>query len=189
VGVQPGRVRIIGGRWRGRRLPVPAAPALRPTPDRVRETLFNWLAPIIDGARCLDCFAGTGALAFEALSRGAGHCVLVESDPGVARHLRAQAQRLGADDAEIHCADVRAWLRGNAREFDIVFVDAPFDSGLASEACLLVVNGRNLAPAGLLYVESTPGWQPPEGLFDVRKQGRAGQVQYMLLAAHAGEQE
>jgi len=152
----------------------------------VRETLFNWLAPTIDGASCLDCFAGTGALAFEALSRGAGHCVLVEQDPVCAGQLRAQAQRLGAAGAEVHCADVRQWLRGITRQFDVIFLDPPFDSDLAAETCVLLANGRNLAPAGLLYVETKPGWAPPEDRFLVRKQGRAGQVQYMLLAADTG---
>ena len=159
---------------------------MRPTPDRVRETLFNWLAPIIAGARCLDCFAGTGALAFEALSRGASHCVLVEQNPVCADQLRTQSQRLGALGVEVHCADVRQWLGGNPRQFDVIFVDPPFDSKLAAETCALLANGRNLAPAGLLYVETTPGWAPPEDQFLVQKQGRAGQVQYMLLAADTG---
>lgn len=162
------------------------APGLRPTPDRVRETLFNWLAPVIDGAQCLDCYAGTGALAFEALSRGAGQCVLIEQDRAIADQLRAQVQRLGAATAEVHCDDVRRWLKGNARQFDVIFVDPPFTSDLATETCVLVANGRNLAPAGLLYVETAPGWMPPEDLFLVKKQGRAGQVQYMLLAARTG---
>ena len=174
------------GRWRGRRIEVIPAPALRPTPDRVRETLFNWLAPIIEGASCLDCYAGTGALAFEALSRGAGHCVLVEQNPVCADQLRAQAQRLGAAGAEVYCGDVRQWLKGNTRQFDVIFLDPPFDSNLAAETCVLLANGRNLAPAGMLYVETIPGWAPPEGRFLVSKQGRAGRVQYMLLAADTG---
>lgn len=159
---------------------------MRPTPDRVRETLFNWLAPVIHGARCLDCFAGTGALSFEALSRGAAHCVLLEQDPVCAQQLREVALRLGAA-AEVHCQDARQWLRTDTGRYDIVFVDPPFASTLAAETCVLLANGRNLAPAGLLYVESAHDWQPPAEFFQVQKQGRAGRVQYMLLAAGTGE--
>lgn len=159
---------------------------MRPTPDRVRETLFNWLTPIIEGARCLDCYAGTGALAFEALSRGAGHCVLVEQDRAIADQLLAQKRRFDAAEAEVHCADVRRWLRGNARQFDVIFVDPPFAADLATETCVLLANGRNLAPAGWLYVETATGWKPPEDLYQVKKVGRAGQVQYMLLTARTG---
>ncbi len=160
-------------------------PGLRPTPDRARETLFNWLAPIIDGARCLDCFAGTGVLGFEALSRGASQCVLVEKDRACADQLRVQAKKLGATHAEIVCGDIRQWLSGNNSQFDIIFVDPPFDSDLATETCVLLANGRNLAPAGLVYVESAPGWAPPGDLFQAQKQSRAGQVQFMLLTANS----
>lgn len=180
-------MRIIAGRWRGRRIEVLDRPGLRPSPDRVRETLFNWLAPVIDGARCLDCFAGTGALAFEALSRGAEHAVLVEQDPACARQLQAQAQRFAATGAEVHCASAQQWLQHDHNRYDIIFLDPPFASELATETCTLVANGRNLAPAGLLYVETVPGWLPPVACFEVKKQGRAGQVQFMLLAAPTGE--
>ena len=183
---RPGKVRIIAGQWRSRRIDVVAAPGLRPTPDRVRETLFNWLAPIIDGARCLDCFAGTGALAFEALSRGAGECVMIEQDRACADQLRSQAQRLGADSAEVICGDARQWLNGNPRQFDVIFVDPPFTSDLATETCVLLANGRNLAPAGMLYVETATGWVPPGDFFQAQKQSRAGQVQFMLLATKTG---
>lgn len=154
----------------------------------MRETLFNWLAPVIAGARCLDCFAGTGALSFEALSRGAAHSVLLEQDPVCAQQLRAQVQQLGAA-AEVHCVDARAWLRADRGRYDIIFVDPPFASALAAETCALVANGRNLAPAGLLYVESAHDWLPPAGLFQVKKQGCAGQVQYLLLAAETGDKQ
>ncbi len=155
----------------------------------MRETLFNWLAPIVDGARCLDCFAGTGALAFEALSRGAAHAVLVEQDPACARQLRLQADQLGTTDAVVHCSSAREWLERDHDRYDIIFVDPPFASDLATEACTLVANGRNLAPAGLLYVETAPGWQPPAGCFEMRKQGRAGRVQFMLLAVPTGKKQ
>jgi 16S rRNA (guanine(966)-N(2))-methyltransferase RsmD len=152
----------------------------------VRETLFNWLAPVIEGAQCLDCFAGSGALAFEALSRGAVHCVLLERDAALANRLSTEAARLGAVGAEIHCVDARAWLRGNPRRFDIIFVDPPFASDLAAETCALIANGRNLTRGGFVYVETAPGWKPPAGRFAVRKRGRAGRVQYLLLAVETG---
>jgi 16S rRNA (guanine966-N2)-methyltransferase len=168
---------------------VPDVAGLRPTPDRVRETLFNWLTPYIDGASCLDCFAGTGALAFEALSRGARRCVLLEQDPGAAQILREHAVQLGAAETEVLCVDARAWLHNQREKFDIIFLDPPFQSALAAETCLHVANGRNLADAGLLYVESAPGWLPPEDHFEVHRQGRAGQVQFMLLTARSREQQ
>lgn len=155
----------------------------------MRETLFNWLAPLIEGARCLDCYAGTGALAFEALSRGAARCVLLEQDRTVVERLRGQAARFGATQAEIHCADARRWLAAHPEMFDVIFVDPPFASDLATETCVLIANGRNLAPAGLLYVETAPGWVPPAGRFAIHRRGRAGQVQYTLLAVDTGGPE
>src|SRR5690606_15336453 len=123
----PGRIRIIGGTLRGSRLDVPDRPGLRPTADRVRETLFNWLQPVLPGARCLDAFAGTGALGLEAASRGAASVLALERDPALATALRAAVQRLGATTVEVHAADALAWLaRPPDRRFDIVFLDPPF---------------------------------------------------------------
>src|SRR4051794_19363664 len=127
-----GKVRIIGGRWRGTRLPVPASPGLRPSSDRVRETLFNWLMPVLAGARVVDVFAGTGALGLEAVSRGAAHAALVERDTALARSLRETVTRLSAQKAvEVAHGDALAWLARQApASFDVAFVDPPFDADL-----------------------------------------------------------
>lgn len=163
------------------------APGLRPTPDRVRETLFNWLTPFIEGARCLDLFAGTGALGFEALSRGAASAVMLESNQALCDQLRRHAEMLGAENAEILCTDAMAWLERPHGTFDIVFVDPPFGSGLAGEACARIANGGHLARRGLVYVESAPGFTPPDP-FSIRRESQAGRVQYMLLEANAPEE-
>jgi len=126
------RVRIIAGEWRSRLIRFPPAAQLRPTPDRVRETLFNWLGQRLDGLACLDLFAGSGALGFEALSRGARRVVMVERDRTVAAALRESARDLGATGAEIHESDALAWLARSRETFDVVFLDPPFASDLAS---------------------------------------------------------
>lgn len=154
---------------------------LRPTPDRVRETLFNWLAPVIDGAKCLDCYAGTGALGFEALSRGAAHAVLVEENGALAKMLQKQAQALGAHNAEIIRADVRTWLKSCRRSFDIAFVDPPFATDLGIKTCVQLAKYGHLAPGGVIYLESGPGVELPAGVFNTIKQARAGQVHFRLL--------
>lgn len=145
-----GYVRIIGGRWRSRRIAVPEASAIRPTPDRVRETLFNWLGPSLDGARCLDLFAGTGVLAFEALSRGAAHAVLVERDRRAADALGLARDTLSAD-AEILCTDALVWLeRAALAEFDVVFVDPPYRDPVDS---VLEAICAALPPDARIYLE------------------------------------
>ena len=177
----PGRIRIIGGKWRGRRLKVRGARELRPSPDRVRVTLFNWLDRVIEGASCLDLFAGTGVLGFEALSRGAARVTLVESNRALCEQLREHAAELGATGADIACMDAFVWLNANREVFDIVFLDPPFGTDMAAESCARIANSGHLAPGGLIYVESGAGFSPPEPL-EARKQGRAGKVHYMLLA-------
>jgi len=179
----PGKVRIIGGRWRGRRIGVPSLPALRPSPDRVRETLFNWLQSVIGGARCLDLFAGTGALGIEALSRGASHVVFVDCEPMVARHLNDTVRQLEAEAmASVYVADAMRFLDGPVQGFDVVFLDPPFASDLLGRALSRLANGW-LRPGGHVYAESSadaglpelpPGWV-------VHRSGRAGQVGYHLL--------
>ena len=155
----PGDVRIIAGRLRGSKLPVADRAGLRPTSDRVRETLFNWLQPVVPGARVLDLFAGTGALGFEAASRGAADVQLVERDPALAANLRAQAGRLRADSVRVHHADALSWLRAPASgRFDIVFLDPPFDAGLWEPAAALLAPW--LAPSAWIYVEA-PAGRPP----------------------------
>jgi 16S rRNA (guanine966-N2)-methyltransferase len=150
---EPGRVRIIGGRLRGSRLEVPVVAGLRPTPDRLRETLFNWLAPWIDGAVCLDLFAGTGALGIEAWSRQASAVTFVERDAALASALRANLQRLKID-ADVAQGDAASWLQGAARPYGIVFLDPPFDAGLWQATASRLDQGGWLAPNALIYVES-----------------------------------
>ena len=177
----PGRVRVIGGRWRGRRLPVPDLPGLRPTPDRVRETLFNWLAPVIEGAVCLDLFAGSGILGFEAASRGAAGVVLVERDPRVVATLRRNAETLGGERLEVVRADALEFAVGCARQcrtFDLVMLDPPYrQSWLDRLWPALPAIAR---PEARLYVEAECTVAPPAP-WRVSRQGRAGQVFYHLL--------
>ncbi len=163
----PGSVRIIGGRWRGSKLPVAGAPGLRPTSDRARETLFNWLQPVLPGARVLDLFAGSGALGLEALSRGAREVLLVERDPALAQSLRETCGRLGAGDAAtVLRADALELLRTPVHgRFDLVFVDPPFADGLWDG--VLAGLAPWLADDAWLYMESAstgsaapgPGWR------------------------------
>ncbi|MBP3974123.1 16S rRNA (guanine(966)-N(2))-methyltransferase RsmD [Pseudoxanthomonas spadix] len=179
-----GQVRIVGGRWRNTRLAVPALPGLRPSSDRVRETLFNWLTGQLAGARVLDLFAGTGALGLEALSRGADSAVLVERDPGLARQLDQVVTRLkAADQARIVNADALAWLEQQAAAaFDIAFVDPPFAAGLWDT--VLARLPRLLAPGAWLYIESPHAQAPalPPGYL-VHRQGSTRQVRYTLARA------
>lgn len=181
----PGQVRIIAGRLRGSRLPVPDRAGLRPTGDRVRETLFNWLQGRVAGCRALDLFAGTGALGFEAASRGAAEVVLVERDAGVADGLRASAARLHADGLRVECADALAWLaRPATMRFDLVFLDPPFSADLWSAAAAAL--GPWLAGQALVYVE-----RPVDGRFEapagwiLHREGRAGDVRFELYAAES----
>lgn len=176
-----GRVRLIGGKWRGTRLDVPDAPGLRPTSDRVRETLFNWLMPVLPGARVLDLFAGSGALGLETLSRGAASAVLVERDRALATALSRTVARLeGGDAAQVVNADAMAWLAMPGTEcFDLAFLDPPFDADLWA-AALPPLLGR-LAPAAWLYIESPAGTTPglPAG-WDLHREGHTREVRYAL---------
>ncbi|HEX4780194.1 MAG TPA: 16S rRNA (guanine(966)-N(2))-methyltransferase RsmD [Usitatibacter sp.] len=175
------RVRIIGGRWRSRVLRFPPAAQLRPTPDRVRETLFNWLGQRLDGLACLDLFAGSGALGFEALSRGASRVVMVEKDRAVAAALRESARLLEADP-QILVRDAIDWLGEGGERFDVAFVDPPYASDLAGRA-LASLAGR-LSPGARVYVESDRRLDPPEGWRALRED-RAGAVRYALYEAHS----
>lgn len=182
-GAPPGSVRIIGGAWRGRRLPVPEA-GVRPSADRVRETLFNWLAPRLAGARCLDLFAGTGVLGFEALSRGAREVLLVDRDPAVVARLEETRRLLAAERAEILRYDARAWLAtAPATPYDIVFVDPPFADDLAAEVLALLARGW-VAGDGVVYVEAPAAPTLPRG-WTVLREGRTRQVVYRLVAPPA----
>lgn len=176
------RVRIVGGQWRSRLLDVTSVPGLRPTPDRVRETLFNWLAPWLPGARCLDLFAGTGVLGFEALSRGAAHCTFVERDPRAVTALEALRARLAADGADIRRADVREHLRGAPTPCDIVFIDPPFHQGLVADVLPRLAAGW-LAPGARVYVECERGLVFETGTLTPHREGHTQQVTYRLLEA------
>ena len=176
-------VRLIGGQWKRSKLPVADRPGLRPTPDRVRETLFNWLGQDLTGWRCLDAFAGSGALGFEAASRGAAEVVLLERDAELVRLLRESKQRLKADALRIEPADALAWIaRGSAAPFDLVFLDPPFDAGLFERA--LSATRGVLVPGGLVYLESPETWAD-EALaamgYTLQRHARAGAVHYHLL--------
>jgi 16S rRNA (guanine966-N2)-methyltransferase len=151
----PGQVRVIAGRWRGRKLPVLDLPGLRPTSDRSRETLFNWLQPYLAGARCVDLFAGSGALGFEAASRGAAHVDLVEIAPMAVSSLVQTRATLGADNTDVHRANVLEWLHEvEPGQYDVVFCDPPFDSGLAVQALARIQATGCVTAGGFVYVES-----------------------------------
>ncbi len=180
--MKPGKLRVIGGTWRGRGLPVPAIEGLRPTPDRVRETLFNWLAPYIRGARCLDLFAGSGALGLEAASRGAGKIVMVERSFRAVEAIRKNLRTLGASGIDVIHGEALNWLRGPARKFDIVFLDPPFGKGLLHGVTDLLEQGGWLERSALIYLEteSSSGPPPLPGAWEVARRGKAGQVSYYL---------
>ena len=178
----PREVRIIGGLWKRSKLPVGDRPGLRPTPDRVRETLFNWLGQDLAGWRCLDAFAGTGALGFEAASRGAAEVVLLERDPALVAQLVASKVRLHADTVRVERADAVQWMaRSSPAAFDLVLLDPPFDSPLlvpAVEAALRIVSAD-----GLVYVESPKPLDPSlaERLgIAPHRASRAGAVHFAL---------
>lgn len=177
---RPGnRVRIIGGQLRGRRLSFPDAEGLRPTGDRIRETLFNWLGQDLTGRHCLDLFAGSGVLGFEAASRGAARVVLVERSAAVCQALDRSLAELGPLPQVERCrADALEFLARGAGPFDVVFVDPPFAAAL--QAAVLERLPRLLRPGALVYCEAPAGWEPPEGWSRVRE-GRAGAVAFLLL--------
>ena len=176
-------IRIIGGTWRGRKLRFPGAPGLRPTPDRVRETLFNWLGQDLTGRRTLDPFAGSGALSLDALSRGAAQAVAVDHRRELVRALAETAARLGATSLETHCADALAFIARERRSFDVVFLDPPFGDTAWDD--LLPAAAARLAPAGSLYVEAPCSIEAPPGLA-IWRRDKAGQVHYHLLR-HVGD--
>lgn len=150
-----GQLRIIGGQWRGRKLSFPDAEGLRPTPDRVRETVFNWLAATVPGARCLDLFAGSGALGLEALSRGARWADLCELNPSAASQLQSNLQLLNCHDARVHSLDSTRWLsqQQSADSYDIIFLDPPFRTALADQCIAQLSESTLLRPGSQLYLE------------------------------------
>lgn len=175
------QVRISGGALRSRLLRFPDVPGLRPTPDRVRQTVFNWLGQDMHGLNCLDLFAGTGAMGFEALSRGAKALVMVEMSTPAYKALLENKQNLQADKARVFHLDALNFLAQNQQIFDVIFIDPPYHQGWLDK--LLPGLGQHLAPDGVVYVEAefalvdTPSWK-------VLKHGKAGNVFYHLLKFH-----
>jgi 16S rRNA (guanine966-N2)-methyltransferase len=181
---RPNTVRIIGGRWRSRLIGFADVPGVRPTPDRVRETLFNWLGQTLSDLDCLDLFAGSGALGFEAASRGARSVVMVEKHPRVVESLRNAARALDAASVRLVHDDALEFLRSTGARFDVVFIDPPYRHALAEKALALLPAA--LAPHGRVYVESdapveAAGW-------NTIRQARAGQVHYHLFGRGADDQ-
>ena len=172
------RVRIIGGQYRRRLLDFPGGTGLRPTPDSVRETLFNWLGQDLPGWTCLDLFAGSGALGFEAASRGAGRVIMIERDARASSALEKNRTALGAAGIDILRADALAWLANNRETFDLIFIDPPFDSGLAKT--VLADLAPHLKAGGYAYVEQGTGVVAPPG-FIIHRSGRAGRSHFALL--------
>jgi 16S rRNA (guanine(966)-N(2))-methyltransferase RsmD len=185
--VPPGEVRIIGGQYKRSKLPVPNKPGLRPTPDRVRETLFNWLGQDLTGWHCVDVFAGTGALGFEAASRGAAGVVVCEQDPALVLQLKALQTKLQADMVKVERGDGVALLRRQSpRSVQLVFLDPPFDSPLFESA--LKAAAQVVADPGYVYLEAPAAWDDealaPYGL-QVHRSGKAGAVYFHLLVRQA----
>ena len=177
------QVRIIGGKWRGRKLAVSAADGLRPTPDRIRETLFNWLGDLCRGAAVLDCFAGSGALGFEALSRGAARLVLLEQNRAALKQLRAAADVLAAAQAEIIAGEALASIAGLQHRFDLVFIDPPYaQPRLRGETFGALESRGLLANGALVYFEWPRGetFELPSAQLDWHKSKSAGQVNYAI---------
>jgi 16S rRNA (guanine966-N2)-methyltransferase len=175
------RVRIVGGEWRSRLLDVPHVLGLRPTPDRVRETLFNWLGQRLDGQHCLDLFAGTGILGFEAASRGAECVVVVERDSRALDALHNTAKTLQASQVEIVRGDAVRFAQTTPRTFDGVFLDPPYKQGWIERVAPFL--DRLVKPDGWLYVEAEVPIEPvgPLGNWQVTRQGHAGQVHFQLM--------
>ncbi len=176
-----GRIRIIGGRLRNSRLDVPDLPGLRPTAERVRETLFNWLAPVIDGARCLDLCAGTGALGIEALSRGAASVQFVEREPRAVQALRGNLDRLKAAAGQVAATDAAVFLRQPPQAYDLAFLDPPFALDLWTPLAQQLETGGWLGARAWIYVESprdTVPALPPNWL--AQREGHAGEVRFAL---------
>lgn len=177
----PGRLRIIGGEWRGRKIDVPDREGLRPTPDRVRETLFNWLREDIEGARCLDLFAGTGILGLEALSRGAAEVTWVERDARACVQLRETLARIGVNGNVVQ-ADALQFLSGASRPYDLVFLDPPYAAELLKPSCALLEERGWLAPRAWVYLEQRESSELPPlpANWQLTRGRRAGQVGYHL---------
>lgn len=174
--------RIIAGAWRRRKLAFPPLPGIRPSPDRVRETLFNWLMDHLTGARCLDLFAGSGALGLEALSRGAAEAVFVDRERAALDAIRGHLELLKARGGTLVQADALAWLETPDTAFDIVFLDPPFDADLLPRVCTLLERGGWLKPTTFIYMEY-PAERPPAvpAHWVLWRESHAGRVGFRLM--------
>jgi 16S rRNA (guanine966-N2)-methyltransferase len=183
-------VRIIAGRWRGRRIPV-VGEGVRPTGDRVRETLFNWLAPYLRGSRCLDLFAGTGILGLEALSRGAASAVFVERNRGSAKRINELLTKLECDSGEVLSANALQFDLSGYGPFDVVFLDPPFTGPPVADLCTLLEQSGALAEHSVIYMEMDKGQLLPEvpAGWSVQKEQTAGQVRYALARRVMGSEQ
>ena len=186
---KPSQLRIIGGEWRGRKLSFHARPGLRPTSDRVRETLFNWLAPTIVGADCLDLFSGSGALGLEALSRGANYCDFVESDQLAAASIQGNLRLLGNSSprGRVTTTDALKFMDAAQRHWDVVFVDPPFDSGIGTRTLEYLVSHDCLNHDSWIYFETRRSAPEavPDSLYTLYREKTAGDVLYRLLTPKA----
>ncbi len=180
-------IRIIAGTWGSRKLRFPSSEGLRPTPDRVRETLFNWLRDAVEGGRCLDLFAGSGALGFEAASRGAAHVVQVEAEERVCSALRQNCALLSAGQVQVIRDNARHFLTGPATPFDVVFLDPPFRRGWLQPLCMMLERRGWLAPAALIYLECERELRLDRlpANWNRLRQGDAGEVTYTLYQRHS----
>ena len=180
-----GRLRIVGGSWRSRVIRFVEREGVRPTPDRVRETLFNWLGQELDGKSCLDLFAGSGALGLEAASRGARRVVMVEKDRASAAAIRENLEALGGGPVELRVADALEFLREDRERYDIIFLDPPFLADYWPQLWTLLP--ERMQADAVVYCESARPLDPPPG-WEIRKSGRAGQVRFQLLKRIRHEQ-
>lgn len=184
---QGGKLRIIGGDYRRRQLPVLNKPGLRPTPDRVRETLFNWLGQSLFAQRGLDLFAGTGALGIEALSRGANELVFVEQDRAAANQISANLATLGAEHGQVLTADVSSYLAQAGSAFDLVFLDPPFHLGLAAPCCEMLETHGWLSADAMIYLECETSLTPDTpSTWSLFRETRAGDTTAKLYQRHSG---
>jgi len=186
-----GQCRIIAGQWRGRKLDVPDVEGLRPTPDRVRETVFNWLQPYIGGSHCLDLFAGCGALGFEAASRGAMSVTMVELNSLAVRQLQENCSNLSATQCQVERTTAQQFLARNKEQYDIVFIDPPYQADLWTEVAQKLIDNTALSDNAVIYLEC-PGKADLPALpsqWQLIKEKKAGNIRYCLFENNGGDEE
>lgn len=186
---QTGQVRLIAGRWRGRQLPIADVEGLRPTPDRVRETVFNWLQLVIGNSRCLDLFSGSGALGFEAASRGAESVTMVELDVSATKQLRENKSLLAAEHCQIENKTAQQFIASNSQQYDIVFIDPPYQADLWSEIAQQLVEKNTLVDNAHIYLECSSKGELPAlpNHWQLMKDKKAGEVRYCLFLNNVGD--